>query len=267
MDAAPRSLQTRQRLSGVGPMGVRPGVTSAREAAYFDNEIRVEYFDLAPGEGRTLYPGPLPRFGVLGRGILTVHNVVIVPGQILIVRDGYEALMTAGASGTTLFLADVDEDVPAGASVQLVEGDPLEPFEPEGIIVAAGTANRLGARFNLAEVIVPPGVRTSQHDLGVNERYLMLDGPATVRLDDRVFKVDAGDVVHIPSGTMQCLENTAAGPLRFYCLCTPPFTMDTYGAGPQKSRRPAEFDLAQWWQDHQRLFGGATSDYSGRRRI
>lgn len=249
------SLAVRQRASGVGWMGVQPGVTSARSRAYLDNEVRVEYIDLAPGAARTIFPAAVPRVGVLGHGLLTIENFVVVPGQIVVIREGCETLLTAGASRVTLFLVEIDDDIGGGPAVRVVVGDVLAPFEPEGIIVAPGTANRLGARFNLAEVIVPPAVTTSEHDLGVNERYLIVDGPATVFLGGRPATVEPGDVVHIPSGTLQYLRNSSGRPFRFYCLCTPPFTPETYGAGPRKGEVPPGFELARWWEENKRVFG------------
>jgi mannose-6-phosphate isomerase-like protein (cupin superfamily) len=128
---------------------------------------------------------------------------------------------------------------------------PLSPFEAERIIVPVGTPFKFGEVFNLAEVVVPPGVTTSQHNLGVNERYLVLEGRGSMFLDDAVQPVDAGSVVHIPSGVMQAIRNDSAGDvLRFYCLCTPPFSQDTYGRGAWNGSGPAGFDLSAWWARH-----------------
>ena len=83
--------------------------------------------------------------------------------------------------------------------------------------------------FSLAEARVEPGVTTERHRLGVDEWYLILEGSGTVSVgDDAPRHVSAGDVVTIPAGTPQQIENSGDSDLRFQCICLPRFTPDCY---------------------------------------
>jgi mannose-6-phosphate isomerase-like protein (cupin superfamily) len=83
---------------------------------------------------------------------------------------------------------------------------------------------------SMARARVPPGGRTRSHCLeGVTERYLIIAGEGRVRLGTRGPEpVGPGDVVLIPPGVAQSVENTGTGDLVFYAICSPRFTPDCY---------------------------------------
>jgi len=215
-----RSIAERQRISGVRLMGLAAGVTSARTAIYVDSEVRIGYFRLNKDNVWNVEPTNRARFCVLAERGGTIGKLAVRVGNLLKIPAGFSPT-NMDLKNTSLFVAYFN-DLPAASTLEVLDRIPLQPFEAEQIIVPAGTPFEFYSRFNLAEVIVPPGVVTSEHDLGVNERYLMCSGPATIFLNGEARKLFAGDIAHIPSGTMQYIKNDSAQPLRFYCLCTPP---------------------------------------------
>src|SRR5262249_51827567 len=75
------------------------------------------------------------------------------------------------------------------------------------------------------------GVTTQLHSLDVDERYLIVSGTGVVSVGDVApTEVGPGDVVAIPAGAAQRIQNTGAEDLVFYCVCTPPFQPESYTA-------------------------------------
>jgi len=93
--------------------------------------------------------------------------------------------------------------------------------------------------LSLARARVLPGQATAAHRLsGVDERYVIVSGTGRVQLEGQEpVPVGPGDVVLIPAGASQQIENAGPGELVFYCLCTPRFTPDCYQAVPEAERR------------------------------
>lgn len=82
---------------------------------------------------------------------------------------------------------------------------------------------------SVARARVDPGVRTAWHALDVDERYLLVAGRGVVEIGDRPPQpVGPGDVVLIPAGTRQRIENPGHEDLVFYCVCTPRFEPEHY---------------------------------------
>jgi len=85
---------------------------------------------------------------------------------------------------------------------------------------------------SIARARVEPGVSTRPHSLnGTDERYLILAGQglATIGAEPpRLLR--PGDVVLIPPGTSQQIENTGSEDLVFLCICSPRFRWQNYRA-------------------------------------
>ncbi len=81
---------------------------------------------------------------------------------------------------------------------------------------------------SLARARVGPGVTTRKHALAVDERYLIEKGRGRVELDGVETEVSPGDVVLIPRGTTQRIQNLGSDDLVFLCVCTPRFEPARY---------------------------------------
>ena len=70
---------------------------------------------------------------------------------------------------------------------------------------------------------------TQLHSLaGVTEIYIVIEGEGIMEVDGHQFDIGAGDQVVIPPGISQRVVSKGTLDLRFYCLCTPRFTPDSY---------------------------------------
>lgn len=82
---------------------------------------------------------------------------------------------------------------------------------------------------SVARARVEPGVTTELHELAVDEWYIILSGTGRVSVGGAAaVSVAADDVVHIPAGTPQQIENTGCDDLLFHCVCRPRFTKAAY---------------------------------------
>ncbi|MGD9915780.1 MAG: cupin domain-containing protein [Rhizobiaceae bacterium] len=82
---------------------------------------------------------------------------------------------------------------------------------------------------SLAIARVEAGVTTQLHRLdGVCERYIVRKGEGMLEVDGKKQMLVVGDQYVIRAGAAQRIENTGAGDLEFYCLCTPRFFPASY---------------------------------------
>lgn len=104
-------------------------------------------------------------------------------------------------------------------------------FETEERCFIKEVANDNGDELaSIARARVAPGVTTAWHKLtNAAERYIIIQGQGRVQVGtgDPV-AVTAGDVVRIPVGTPQRIENNGTVDLVFYAVCTPPFKSEGY---------------------------------------
>lgn len=247
------TLTERQRASGVKPMGTAARVHRAVAGDYRDAEVRIRFVRLSAGKDWIADAGA-SHLLVFGRGRGLANGQPVGPGNLALAGGALH--LNAGDGGIESFVVTMPAGIAPTDSVRVLARARLETFAAEGIVVTRGTEFTFSPILDLAEVIVPPGVTTSEHDLGVNERYLLLEGEGRTTLNGHDDAVVPGDVVAIPSGTMQFIANTGTVPLRFYCLCTPPFTVATYGPGLRHGQAPPGFSLEAWWRSHANRYGG-----------
>lgn len=86
--------------------------------------------------------------------------------------------------------------------------------------------------ISIARARVEPGMRTAWHSLeGTIERYIIAEGRGRVEVgSEPPTQVGPGDLVIIPGGTRQRIENIGETDLIFYCVCTPRFAQKNYRA-------------------------------------
>jgi len=106
---------------------------------------------------------------------------------------------------------------------------PSEFFTEEGCFITELHNTEDDPAVSVARARVQPGVRTALHTVPVEERYVIESGKGVVTVGARPpFPVVPGDVVLIPPGVPQRIENTSTMDLTFLCVCTPRFTPDGY---------------------------------------
>ncbi len=76
-------------------------------------------------------------------------------------------------------------------------------------------------RYSLAHATVPARRTTRAHTLKTSEVYVILSGRGIMHIDDDSRRVKAEDVIYIPPGSVQYIENISKGNLRFLCIVDP----------------------------------------------
>jgi mannose-6-phosphate isomerase-like protein (cupin superfamily) len=101
---------------------------------------------------------------------------------------------------------------------------------PEGCSILEYWNDESDSVLSIARARVPPGVTTQLHRVrGLIERYLIIAGTGVVTIgDDKSERVAPGDVVIIPPGIAQKIENTGQKDLIFFTICSPRHRPDSY---------------------------------------
>ncbi|ADC62940.1 cupin domain-containing protein [Allochromatium vinosum] len=105
-----------------------------------------------------------------------------------------------------------------------------EYFMEEGCFILEGWNRPEDPALSIARARVEPGERTRLHRLdGVVERYLILVGVGLLEVEGlEPRRVGPGDLVYIPAGAAQRIENDGDCDLIFLAICTPRFTPEVY---------------------------------------
>ena len=114
---------------------------------------------------------------------------------------------------------------------RIIHTDPASEFyTDEGCFILELSNSPEDQAVSIARARVQPGVRTRLHRLkGIAERYLILEGRGHVEVGDLpAGEVGPGDVVWIPPGCPQRIENIGDRDLVFLAFCTPRFTPEVY---------------------------------------
>ncbi|HKK77810.1 MAG TPA: cupin domain-containing protein [Saprospiraceae bacterium] len=78
--------------------------------------------------------------------------------------------------------------------------------------------------YSLAEARLEPGKASYPHVLEQqSELYLFVQGQARVHVGEEQKRVQAGEIVLVPAGVLQYVENIGAQELVFYCIVNPPW--------------------------------------------
>ena len=82
---------------------------------------------------------------------------------------------------------------------------------------------------SIARTRVEPGVTTQLHALSVAEWYVIETGTGIMTVGEETPRsVVAGDIVAIPRGVPQKIQNDGNRDLLFLCVCTPKFSQECY---------------------------------------
>lgn len=105
-----------------------------------------------------------------------------------------------------------------------------EYFFAEGCFINELSNSVEDADLSIARARLEPGQTTRWHSLqGIGERYVLLEGSGLVEVEGLPETwVTAGDVVLIPAGARQRIQNTGDEDLVFLALCTPRFVDTAY---------------------------------------
>jgi mannose-6-phosphate isomerase-like protein (cupin superfamily) len=112
----------------------------------------------------------------------------------------------------------------------------VESQNTSGITAADGTPVKellsptkdgVGIHYSIALARLPRGEKNLPHRLKTSsEVYLITGGRGIMHIDDEAAEVAAGDLVYIPPGALQWIENIGDNDLIFYCIVDPPWRAD-----------------------------------------
>jgi mannose-6-phosphate isomerase-like protein (cupin superfamily) len=80
---------------------------------------------------------------------------------------------------------------------------------------------RVDIRYSLAHAVVKPGKKTRPHRLATSEVYYILAGRGVMHVGDEAERVRAGQVIYVPPGSVQFIENSGRSDLAFLCIVDP----------------------------------------------
>jgi mannose-6-phosphate isomerase-like protein (cupin superfamily) len=78
-----------------------------------------------------------------------------------------------------------------------------------------------GGRYSLAQAVVPVGKASLKHRLASDEVYYILEGRGIMHVNEESATVEPGDIIDIPPGSVQWIENTGKRDLVFLCIVDP----------------------------------------------
>ena len=81
----------------------------------------------------------------------------------------------------------------------------------------------LKVRYSLAHAVVSPREITRPHVLSTSEVYFILRGEGVMHIGEEEKTVTTCDVIYIPPGEVQHIENKSDIPLEFLCIVDPPW--------------------------------------------
>ncbi|HEX8231450.1 MAG TPA: cupin domain-containing protein [Chloroflexia bacterium] len=76
-------------------------------------------------------------------------------------------------------------------------------------------------RYSIAQALLRPRGRSLPHRLTGSEVYYFLLGRGRLYIDDESSEVEAGQIVYVPPGATQFVENSGDGDLVFLCIVDP----------------------------------------------
>ena len=104
-----------------------------------------------------------------------------------------------------------------------------EYFFKEGCFIQEWHNTEDDEACSIARVRVEVAKITKLHAVkNTMERYVLLEGMANMTVGDKTWKVGPGDVVVIPPGTPQKIENLGNIDLIFLAICAPRFLQENY---------------------------------------
>jgi mannose-6-phosphate isomerase-like protein (cupin superfamily) len=106
---------------------------------------------------------------------------------------------------------------------------PDEVWTSERCYIAELLNHEQTPEVSIARTRVEPGVTTQLHSLSVAEWYVIETGTGLMTVGNEVpARVAVGDVVTIPRGLAQKIQNDGDCDLVFLCVCTPRFLQECY---------------------------------------
>lgn len=99
------------------------------------------------------------------------------------------------------------------------------------------TVHGVSLGYSLAHATLAPGERSLSHRLRGSEVYYLLQGTGRMYVDGESSDVRAGQIVYVPPGATQFINNTGNDELAFLCIVEPAWQPEDEEVDEQPVRR------------------------------
>ena len=104
-------------------------------------------------------------------------------------------------------------------SIQGNEGTSIKQFfHPHNTLEGIG--------YSLAQFTLEPGKKSKLHMMRSSEIYYILEGRASLRIEDQIIGLQKDDSAYVPPNSKQNIENIGNEDLRFLCIVEPAWKAD-----------------------------------------
>lgn len=87
--------------------------------------------------------------------------------------------------------------------------------------------DKIKTEYSLALATVPTGESSVPHMLkSSSEVYIIIRGTGLMHIAEEIMGVTEGQIIYIPPGSIQYIENVGSGDLVFYCIVDPPWSQE-----------------------------------------
>lgn len=78
-----------------------------------------------------------------------------------------------------------------------------------------------GIGYSLAQFTLEPGKKSKIHKLKSSEVYYILEGKASLTIENRILELNKDDSAYVPPNSKQSIKNIGEQKLRFLCIVEP----------------------------------------------
>lgn len=78
-----------------------------------------------------------------------------------------------------------------------------------------------GINYSIAQFTLESGKQSKPHKLKSSEIYYILEGNATLTVDDESYSIQKDDSVYVSPNSKQFIKNVGSDDLRFLCIVEP----------------------------------------------
>lgn len=83
-----------------------------------------------------------------------------------------------------------------------------------------------GIRYSISHSELKPGEKSKLHKMKTSEVYYILQGKATLKIDNEKVDVSKDQAIYIPPNSKQSIENVGINELKFLCIVDPAWKLE-----------------------------------------
>lgn len=85
----------------------------------------------------------------------------------------------------------------------------------------------VSTNYSIALAKIDPGGKNIPHKLqSSSEVFIIVKGTGIIHIEEEACEVNPGNIIYIPKGSLQFMENSGMEELIFYCIVDPPWKQE-----------------------------------------